>query len=362
MGTRRELLTGEELRVVHDGRTVLSLERLDLREGELLVVLGPTAAGKSTLLRVLAMLQTPTKGRITYRGLRGRAARRSLRRSTAAVFQKPHLWHETAGYNVGLGLRLQGKPTAEVRARSEKICHLMGIGHLVDEDVTHLSGGEAQRVALARALVLEPDVLFLDEPTARLDATAREDLRDDLERTARDRAGSVLLVTHDRHEAFLLADRIAVLREGRLVQVATPTELYESPADEYIARITGAELGLRGAVLEVEEGTLLVDVGSLKLRTVGRGSRGATVKVGYRPEDLILAPAEETARHLSARNCFYTTVTSVRRVGGLVRVRLDGPPELVAAVTRSAADELRLEVGRRVSVRIKATALHSFPV
>lgn len=358
----RELLIGEGLRVTHGDSLALAVERVALREGELLGILGPNGAGKSTLLRTLAMLEPRAEGTIRYRGLSGGAAERALRRSSAAVFQRPHFWHDTVAYNVGLGLRLRRKSTADIRARTEKIAHLMGIGHLLTEDVKTLSGGEAQRVALARALVLEPDILFLDEPTASLDTAARYELREDLERMARERAGAVLLITHDRHEAFALADRIAVLKEGRMVQVGTPAELYENPEDEYIARITGAELTLRGAVVEVGSGTLLVDIGPMRLRVLGTASRGTRVKVAYRPEDLVLAPAEETARRLSTRNVLYATVTGVRTLGGLVRVGLNGPPELAATVTRSAADELELEPGRRVSVRIKATALHAFPV
>lgn len=362
MAEPQDLLVGERLAVEHEDRRVLDVEAIALREGELLAVLGPNGAGKSTLLRVLAMLDTPSSGRVRYGGLAGSAAERALRRSSAAVFQRPHFWRETVAYNVGLGLRLRRKPSAEVKARVRKFAQLLGIGEILDRDVGTLSGGQAQRVALARALVLEPEVLFLDEPTANLDLPARSALREDLERLARERAGAILLVTHDLTEALSLADRVAVLSEGRIVQVGTPTELYERPAVPYVANLTGAELTLRGTVRAVEDGLLVVDAGGGCLRATGAASAGDTVKIGYRPEDLVLSRADEPAGRLSTRNVLYATISELRPIGALVRVRLTGSHELAALVTRAAVEELGLEEGLRVCVRVKATALHAFSI
>ncbi|MFQ5690430.1 MAG: ABC transporter ATP-binding protein [Gemmatimonadota bacterium] len=361
-GLEREILVAERLKVLYGAKVVLDLERVALREGELLAILGPNGAGKSTLLRVLAMLEKPTSGRIRYRGRSGRSAERTLREKSAAVFQRPHLWRDTVAYNVGLGLRLRGAPQGEVLARVRRVCEQLEILELLQQDVQLLSGGQAQRVALARALVLDPEILFLDEPTANLDAQARAELRADLERTARERAGSIVLITHDRNEAFTLADRVLVLVDGKPVQSGAPTELYENPADPYIAQVTGAILALRGVVLGSETGLLVVDIGPLTLQAVGTARRGERVKIAYRPEDLVLTPAGEPSGHLSTRNCFFATVQELRSLGSLVRIRLTGPPEMVAVVTQSAARELDLQPGHRVSIRVKATALRAFPL
>jgi molybdopterin-binding protein len=356
-----EILVGERLRHSYGRGTVLDVERIALRSGELLAVLGPNGAGKSTLLRFLAMLEKPSSGRIAFHGRTGTAAEQALRAASAAVFQRPHFWRGKVSYNVGLGLSFRRVPVPETKARVKRICQLLEIDHLLQAEIETLSGGQAQRVALARALVLQPEVLFLDEPTASLDTAARADLREDLERVARQRAGSVLLITHDRNEAFTLADRIAVLVDGRLAQLGTPTELYENPADPYIARVTGAELSLRGRVLRADGRTLLVDVGGTQLSTVGDAGEGVMVKIAYRPEDLVLASPELAIGEISTRNLFFATVRERRDIGGLVRLRLFGPPEVVALVTRSAAEELDLRPEARVSVRIKATALHTYP-
>jgi molybdopterin-binding protein len=356
-----ELLVGERIRHSYGGKTVLDLERIALRPGELLAVLGPNGAGKSTLLRVLAMLEEPTSGRVTFHGRSGKPAEQGLRAKSAAVFQRPHFWRGKVSYNVGLGLSFRRVPVPDAKARVTRICELLKIDHLLNADIDTLSGGEAQRVALARALVLRPEILFLDEPTANLDTAARAGFRQDLERVARQRAGSVLLITHDRNEAFTLADRIAVLVDGRLAQLGTATELYENPVDPYIAKVTGAELSLRGRVLRAEGRTLLVDVDGTQLSTVGHAGEGAMVKVAYRPEDLILSSPDLAIGEISTRNLFFATVRERRDIGGLVRLRLVGPPEVVAVVTRSAAEELDLHPSARVSVRIKATALHTYP-
>ncbi|MDX1579390.1 MAG: ABC transporter ATP-binding protein, partial [Gemmatimonadota bacterium] len=360
--TRREppLLSGSGLRKTYGDRVVVDVERIDIFPGELVSVFGPNGAGKSTLLRLLAMLEEPTAGRVEFRGSTGRPAERAMRASSAVVFQRPHFWRESVAYNVGLGLKLRGVPRVEARDRIRRICEQLGIGELLNADIADLSGGEAQRVSVARALVLDPEILFLDEPTTNLDTDSRSELREDLERVARERAASIFLITHDRNEAFHLADRVGVLREGRLVQVGTPTDIYENPVDVYTARMTGAEFTLHGTVTASGERMLTIDVGGPSLLALGDASVGDRVKIAYRPEDLVLGPPDAPTGDLSTRNLLFATVTDRRDMGGLVRLRMEGPPELVALVTRDAAEELGVRAGTRVAVRAKATALHAF--
>lgn len=361
MGDDRALISARRLQKSYGSNTVVDLEELQLQSGELLAVLGPNGAGKSTLLRLLAMLENPTSGEVAFRGKTGSEAESRLRAASAVVFQRPHFWRDTVHYNIGLGLRLRGVSRSETDRRVGKTCEVLGIPELLGSSIQSLSGGQAQRVALARAMVVEPEVLFLDEPTANLDSEARIDLRTDLENVVRRRTSGVLLITHDRNEAFHLADRIAVLRDGRLVQVGSPADLYENPADRYVARMTGAELTILGEVTGVDGRMLTVDAGGVTLSAVGRVAVGSKVKVAYRPEDLILTPAGGTLGESSVRNLLYATITQRKDLGGLVRLRLDGPPELVALVTRNAAEELSLDAGTRVMVRAKATALHAYP-
>jgi molybdate transport system ATP-binding protein len=233
-------------------------------------------------------------------------------------------------------------------------------------DVRTLSGGEAQRVALARALVASPEVLALDEPTANLDVSVRRRLREDLERTLRDRSRAVLVITHDPVEAFLVADRIAVMEAGRIVQVAPPGELLLAPATPFVAEFAGAELLLDGRVRGGEDRLLEVELRSgariwATAPDASAASRlaGAHVHVAYRPEDVVLAAAAAPPE-TSAVNRFRVRVRAIAPLGALVRVRLDGPLELVALLTRRSAETLALSVDREVSVQLKATALRAY--
>jgi molybdopterin-binding protein len=344
---------------VSAGRSrILDVDRVEVRGGEVLALLGPNGAGKSTLLRVLAMLQEPDAGSIRFRGDCGPEAEGRLRRSSAFVFQRPHLWAGTVRANVELGLRLQKRGVAERKAAGERAAAQMGIDALLDRDARSLSGGEAQRVAIARAMALAPEILFLDEPTSNLDAMARATLVRDLEHVARDGDHATVLATHDRADAFSLADRVIVLRHGTVVQSGRPADLFENPADPFIAEVTGAELSFHATVVRSTDGLLVVKVGETELTAAGVAEAGGEVRVAYRPEDLLLSRAEIQA---SPRNRFRATVTEIRPAGSLLRVRLEGAVDWVAVITRAAAAELSLEVGSEPWVQVKATALHAFP-
>lgn len=257
------ILRAERLRRSYGGRRVVDIDALDVRRGEVLAVLGPNGAGKSTLFRLLLLLERPDRGRILLDGDPVGTSDGWARRRLAGVFQRPHLFTGKVSDNLRFGLRAAGVPREEWPARVARAAEELDLGELVEGRVTRLSGGEAQRVALARALALEPDVLFLDEPTANLDATIRRRFRDELGAVMRRRAGSVVLITHDAADAFDLADRVAVMEDGRIVQTGTPEDLTTDPATPFVAAFTGAELLLGGVVEGVGEGTV-------EVRKIGR--------------------------------------------------------------------------------------------
>lgn len=342
----------------YGGRRVVDVEALDIRPDEVVAVLGPNGAGKTTLFRILLGLEAPDSGELRLHGEPLRPGDARARRRLVGVFQRAHLFSGTVAENLRFGLRATGVPREEWAARIERIVSELGIRPLKEANVARLSGGEAQRVALARALVLEPDVLLLDEPTANLDVTVRRRFREELGTVMRERARSVVLITHDASDAFDLADRVAVMEGGRIVQVGTPEELTTEPATAFVAAFTGAELLLNGVVERVDDGTLDVTTGATTLVArcpEGRLSPGDRVHVRYRPEDVVLAPVE--APDTSARNCLHMTVRSVTPVGGLIRIRLDGPLTLAALVTRTSAERLQLRPGAPISALLKTTAL-----
>jgi thiamine transport system ATP-binding protein len=225
--------------VAIDGRRILDDVSLDVADGERLALLGPSGSGKSTALRVIAGLQAPSVGRVL---LGGRDVTRvpAHRRGVGLVFQDAALFpHRDVAGNVGFGPRVAGLPEDERRARVREALELVGLSGTDQRDVTTLSGGEAQRVALARALAPRPEVLLLDEPLGALDGPLRRRLQTDLRELFERLRLTVVHVTHDVGEAFELGDRVAVLREGRVAQVATPDDLWASPADDWVARFLG---------------------------------------------------------------------------------------------------------------------------
>lgn len=345
----------------YGGRRVVDIERLDVRQGEVVAVLGPNGAGKSTLFRLLLGLEPADAGELRLYGRLLGSRDEEARRGLVGVFQKPHLFQGTVADNLRFGLRATGVPRDEWSHRIDRTVAELGIAELKRADVGRLSGGEAQRVALARALVLEPAVLMLDEPTANLDVTVRRRFREELGQVMRERARSVLLITHDPGDAFDLADRVAVMEEGRVVQLGTPEQLTTDPATAFVAAFTGAELLLDGVIERVDEGTVEVRTGACTLvarRPDGPLATGDGVHIRYRPEDVILAPDE--ASEVSARNRLSMAVRSVTPAGGLVRVRLEGPITLAALVTRSSAERLRLEEGAATTALLKSTALNVY--
>ncbi|HUE76639.1 MAG TPA: ABC transporter ATP-binding protein [Longimicrobiales bacterium] len=356
------LLAAEGLVRRYGGRTVVDVPRLAIRRGEIVAILGPNGAGKSTLFRLLLLLERPDAGRVLLEGREVAHGDGAARRRMAGVFQRPHLFSGRVEENLRFGLRATGVPRSEWPARVDRAAGELGISALLSARVERLSGGEAQRVALARALVLDPDVLLLDEPTASLDTTIRRRFREELGSVLRERAGAVILITHDAADAFDLADRVAVMEGGRIVQVGTPEDLTTDPATPFVAAFTGAELLLDGAVEDVEEGTVRVRAGEALL--VARAPEaalapGTAVHVRYRPEDVTLAPPG--AQDVSARNRLRMRVRTVTPVGGLIRVRLDGPVTLAALMTRDSAERLGVVPGAEITALLKTTALHVYP-
>ncbi len=360
------LLGAERISRAYDDRSVLHDVSLTLERNRVLAVLGPNGAGKSTLFRVLLLVEAADSGRVLLDGRAVGPADAGARARIAGVFQRPWLFRGTVLANVTYGLRARGTARADAAAAAAPVLDALGLTSLVHAPVDTLSGGEAQRVALARALVLRPDVLLLDEPTANLDVTAQRRFREDLEHLVRAHARAAIVVTHDAAEAFALADHVAVLEGGNITQAGSPTELVAAPATSFIAAFTGAELLLDGVVEHVDaDGLVSVRLAAgavLQGRPAdgyGTATAGAAVHVAYRPEDVTLgAAAQQVAT--SAVNRLSVIVHSLSPTGGLVRVRLAGAAPLTALLTRGSAETLGLAPGAPVTAYLKATALRVF--
>ncbi|MCU1546231.1 MAG: transporter ATP-binding protein [Homoserinimonas sp.] len=314
--------TPVELRDVvkeYSGNRALDGVQLTVKAGEFVALLGPSGCGKTTALRSLAGLEQITSGSILIDGedVVGTPANR---RDIGMVFQSYSLFpHLSVLENVEFGLRMRKVQAAQRRARAEESLALVELDHLGSRYAHQLSGGQQQRVALARALVTRPRVLLLDEPLSALDAKVRLQLREEIKRIQTDLGITTLFVTHDQEEALAVADRVAVMRSGRIEQIGTPEELYLSPSSPFVADFVGLSNRMPG---EASEGFVTVHGQALPL--LNRDQPQGSVLAYVRPEDITISDAGIAATVVSSSflGSLRRTVVQLRD-GTLVSVQHD---------------------------------------
>ncbi len=333
-----------------------ALDSLDLTilDGEYFVILGPTGSGKTLLLELLAGFHRPDSGQILING-KDVTDLSPEKRNLAFVYQDYSLFpHMTVKKNIEFGLKMK---KLKAPGKFREISEYLNISHLLERYPLNLSGGEQQRVSLARALVTDPEFLMLDEPLSALDPRTQDSAREVLLNVHRKGKLTVLHITHDQTEARIMADRIAVVMDGKLVQVGTPEEIFEKPANDRIADFVGFENVLKGRVFSSEngligieaEGTVIEAAGELEVKV------GDIVHAGMRPENIVLS---KTVTQSSIRNSLKGTVIGVQSLGALVRVRVDCGFVLNALVTRQSAEEMELVPGVSVYAQFKASSIH----
>jgi molybdate transport system ATP-binding protein len=322
---------------------------LTIEPGEVVALLGPNGAGKTTALRALAGLAPGSRVRVgesTWDGLPAE------KRPIGVVFQDYLLFaHMTALDNVAFGLRARGTRKAEADAVALRWLDQVGLAGFARAKPRTLSGGQAQRVALARALATSPELLLLDEPLAALDAATRLRVRSELARHLQDYPGHTLLVTHDPLDAMVLADRIVILENGRVVQEGVPRDVVRQPRTDYVAHLVGLNF-YRGAASGTE---VRLDGGGVL--TIAEPAEGP-VHVVFPPSAVSLFQEKPTG---SPRNTWPATVSGVEQHAHTTRVDLDGSPAVLADVTTATVAELRLQPGHTMWVSLKATEIHTYP-
>lgn len=272
--------------------TALSDVSLAIRDGEFFVLLGPSGAGKTTTLRVIAGLEQPDSGSVLFDGAPAEGLT-TPERDVAFVFQQYSLYPTMSVYdNLAFPLRAPQRrvPEPEIKQRVAEVAEKLRIGHLLNRKTARLSGGEMQRVSIGRAIVRDPRIFLMDEPLSNLDFKLRESLRVELKHLQKTRASTTLFVTHDQIEALTMADRIAVLNQGTIVQVGTPHDIYDRPATTFVAQLVGSP---RINLLQAGRENGSVHVASAPISFALNGARGelpGTFMLGVRPEDVQPTP------------------------------------------------------------------------
>lgn len=354
----RPVLEARALQISIGGTLILDVPSLAIEEGEVLALIGPNGAGKTTLLHTLCSLLKPSRGEIYFQGEKvSGPSDLAYRRRLAMVFQEALLLNTTVWQNVASGVKIRKEAGPAVERKVRENLERFGIFHLADRSARKISGGEAQRVALARALATEPEILFLDEPFSALDPPTRENLLEDLERVLRQTRTTTVMSTHDRLEALRIADRIAVMHEGKILQAGPPGEVMSQPVSEFVASFVGVETILIGRVTANNGGSFTASVMGREVEAIGAIPPGEAVVLCIRPENvtLALAPLKERS---SARNLFPGTIRKITPLGLYYRVHLDCGFPLVAYVTHHSLESLSLEGGKEVWAAFKATAVH----
>ena len=316
---------------------------LSIAEGEFVVFVGPSGCGKSTLLRMIAGLEEVTDGEIAIKG-RDVTDLDPSERGIAMVFQSYALYpHMSVRDNLAFGLKMSRTDAAEIGRRVAQAAGILKIDHLLDRRPGQLSGGQRQRVAIGRAIVRKPDVFLFDEPLSNLDAELRVSMRIEIARLHRDLGNTMIYVTHDQTEAMTLADRIVILRDGRIEQVGTPRQVYEDPANTFVAGFIGSP---RMNLLDARwtgPGRLRLADTDVSMPTLATApAAGTEVAYGIRPEHLRIDP--------DAADALPATVEFSEYLGGTryVYARLaDGQP--VTVEDRSAVD---IENGRAIMLAV----------
>jgi len=365
-----------------EGDLVMSgtLERGDFRleadlyaaPGEVLGILGPNGAGKTTLLRALSGLDALTSGNIRLGNLTlDDPATNTFvppqRRPVGLVFQNYRLFpHLDVRDNVAYAPRIQGAGRRQARAAADTWLERLDLTPLAARRTNQISGGQAQQVALARALAADPRLLLLDEPLSALDAKTRLDVRAHLRNHLDEFIGPVLIITHDPLDAMIMADRLLVIENGRVVQQGTPAQVARQPATQYVARLMG--LNLYSGALEVATRRVHLDAGGTFTVNPGEDDPTASapageptrpVLVGLRPSAITLHTARPT--HSSPRNVWKGTVTGLEQLTDRVRVQVDATPPALVDISAAAVADLALRPGTAVWLSAKATETEAYP-
>ncbi|MDK2916613.1 MAG: tungstate transport system ATP-binding protein [Euryarchaeota archaeon] len=346
------------IRKVYGTLEVLHDVDLSVSEGEILALIGPSGSGKSTLLRLLDLIEPASGGELSVFGIdtvaeRGRWL--DLRRRMGMLFQRPIVFNSSVYDNVAMGLRYRRAPSGDIDRKVKEALEAVGLSRYIKSRATDLSGGEQQRVALSRVLVTEPEILFLDEPTANLDPGSTATIERIVTGLNRETGMTVIISTHDLAQGQRLAHRVGVMIEGTIAQTGPSHEIFREPKDRRIARFVGVQNIIPGRVVAQREGFTVVEAKGKEILSA-TPPPSDEVEMIVRGEDISLH--RRKPGHDEAENVFPATVTAIDPTAPFVNVTIHCGCDIVALVTARRAEALDLREGMEVWVSLQAKAVH----
>ncbi|MBM3707916.1 MAG: ABC transporter ATP-binding protein [Actinobacteria bacterium] len=400
----KEILEIKNLEKKYTDGFRLKIDYLSLEENKILVVIGPNGSGKSTIIRLINLLEEPDSGIIIFNGINilgEKVNRTSIRKFMSVVFQEPLLFSTSVYNNILMGLNIRKIKLQQRKEIFNFLVKKLRLEKLLARNPRSLSGGEQQRAALARALILEPKLLLLDEPLANIDPILREELRMDIFDILRSIGRSTIYVTHDRNEAMIIADDIAVINEGRVEQFGKKDEIFRKPSSEFVAKFVGVETLIEGIILECRDNVCRVTVKggnkgdnknpfyensdyknypyenfdnkdtackniyhksgqNIDFFIVAEAKPGEKVTLAIRPEDVILYNVFMPHDISSAMNLFRGVITDIQDIGIFKKIEIDCGFKLVSFVTQNSIERLGIAAGKNITASIKASSIHMF--
>jgi putative spermidine/putrescine transport system ATP-binding protein len=340
----------EHLRKSFGPTQVVKDFNMSIDKGEFVSFLGPSGCGKTTVLRMIAGFETPSDGTITINGTNQNKLKTN-QRNIGMVFQAYALFPNMNVFdNVAFGLKVAGKPKAEIEARVREMLKLISLDHLAERYPYQMSGGQQQRVALARALAPKPQVLLLDEPLSALDAKIRVSLREEIRQIQRQLGITTVFVTHDQEEALSISDRIVVMNAGRADQIGTPSEIYNRPATRFVASFVGTLNIIEAMVVDPAANTVKVGDNTIILReSIGAPKGGDKLSIALRPEAGSLSQSAGGDTALSGK------VISSHFLGSVIRTKVDVGGNQISFDMFNSPDAVMPREGEAVTLRFNAS-------
>jgi molybdopterin-binding protein len=351
------LLELKNLSKIYEGKKVLDNINLKIERGKTLGLIGPTGCGKTTLLRIIDMIEDPSNGEINFNGtnvLNSSKEQLNFRRKIGMVFQKPVVFKGTVFENIYFGLKIRGIDKPSSKDKIEELLESLGLEGYENRKASTLSGGETQRVALARALIVEPEILMLDEPTANLDPLSTDKIESIIEKIRKKNDTTIIMATHNLIQGQRLCNEIAILNQ-KIYQIGKPEDIFRRPKNSFVADFVGMKNVKKGIAKKIENN--LISINMAKIEIYSSSSLEGTVYMSIRPEDITVSKSKVET---SALNDLNGIIKSITDNGTLITLKVNIGEIFTVYMTRKSFLDLNISIGSSVWLQFKATAVHVF--